>query len=183
MTRRAVLRATSLVGLVCGLCLAEAPRRSWTVHMEPANPGPANGPWAGLTTTVKTQTEADVAAVVQSTREASCFFAFLAETNALPALPRGTLKSFGVDARSRVSSGKYPVQMRVDVTPRDAAAAKQQYWVEQRTAGALWRLVQGWSLGPEGRRAAELPLAPEALQREANAALPGMLSRVKVERR
>lgn len=151
--------------------------------MEPADSGPGNGPWAGLTTTVKTQTEADVAVVVQSSREASCFFAFLVATNAFPALPRGTLKSFGVEARSTASSGKYPVQMRVAVTLRDAAAAKQQYWVEKRVAAGPWRLVQGWALSPEGQRAAELPLAPEALQRAANAALPDMLSRVKVERR
>jgi hypothetical protein len=88
-----------------------------------------------------------------------------------------------VEARSSISPGKYPVQMRVAATPRDPAAPPQQYWLEQRVAAGPWRLVQGWTLGPEGRRVAELPLPPDALQREANAALPDMLSRVKVQRR
>lgn len=130
--------------------------------------GMTDDDWKKFAEVVSTQDENQVKATLEVTQEATCFFAFLAQSGALTATPTNIVKEFFVAPYPPTFVPKYPLRMLAEVTLRDAAAGKQRYLVEKASTNAVWRMTEGSTLSPTGQKLNKLPLPSEAAQKAAN---------------
>jgi len=131
--------------------------------------------WKQFAETASTQNETEVEATIEFTREATCFFAFLVQSGALPATSTNIVKEFYVAPYPPTFAAKYPLKMLAVVTLRDASAGKRQYFMEKPTAESDWRLTEGWTIATNGEKLTQISLPSEAAQKQANQILPTLL--------
>ena len=83
--------------------------------------------------------------------EATQFFGYLTEMNAIPGITLGKGDSFSIHVDPLGSAGTYPVAVRAIVT-QAKTDLKYSYRMEKAKRGAPWVLVRGWSKDANGQQ-------------------------------
>ena len=154
---------------------------SITALGEDKSAGMTEKDWKQFAEVISTQNETEVNATYEFLQEAACFFGFLAKSGALPVTPTNIVKEFVVTSYPPTFAAKYPLKMMADVTLRNSAAEKQQYFMEKTSADADWRMTEGWTISTNGHRLTQISLPSATALKQANQLLPTLLGGIEYE--